>query len=243
MTWPIAFPKHLLRSTQYSPPRLIGAKITGGRSMSGIMQAARIDGGGLWTVRFASAPYDDLDDIRTLELLQAYLAEGARPIRVPVYGRADNTTQPWPTINGAIVTGYNVSGFSDDTYFSDGTGILQPAIVVNVGASAALRATTLPLQKIACGSLRGGEIFSLRHATVDDRLYRVVAVTAQSDSAATVTVEPPLRDAVEGGELLEFDAPRCVMQLSDDDGMSLIFDPPYRVECGVSFIESFLPLG
>ena len=86
-------------------------------------------------------------------------------------------------------------------------------------ADAALRDTTLYLKLNNCGALLGGESFSIDHETWSWRLYEIATVEYIDDTHAVVTFNPPLREAVTSGTLVEFDRPRCVMKLVNSVAM------------------------
>lgn len=57
----------------------------------------------------------------------------------------------------------------------------------------------------------------------------------------TLTIRPPLREAVEEGDRVEFDHPKCVMQLATPDAMDLVLEHRSHGQSTVKFIESFPP--
>lgn len=103
----------------------------------------------------------------------------------------------------------------DDSFFDDDTGYLNGWIEVTA-AAALRRATTLVLTKTVCGTIRPGMRFS-----IEERLYQVKTVVSQTDSAATITINFPLRDAVAAGSRCEFARPVCRMRLITDGEMDL----------------------
>jgi hypothetical protein len=99
-------------------------------------------------------------------------------------------------------------------------------------ASAALRATRLAISIQQGSPLRGGERFSINHPTAGWRLYQVGAV-----NAGVATLRPPLREAVDPGTWLEFDLPRCLMKLSDPNGMAVTMTLLRFASPNADFIE------
>lgn len=106
--------------------------------------------------------------------------------------------------------------FSDGSRLSDGSGYANVWIDTRLWNGAARRATTLTIQKVACGTIQPGMRFS-----IGDRLYEVRTVVSQGEVLASVTVRPPLREAVAKGERVNFAFPVCRMRLASDAEMDL----------------------
>lgn len=103
---------------------------------------------------------------------------------------------------------------SDDAYFDDDTGYVGSLTDVVLAADAAVRATALTVTvNYAADDIQPGMHFSL-----GERLYRVRTFDS---STGTMTIRPPLREAVTAGDRLEFDDPCCRMRLANDDGLDL----------------------
>lgn len=234
------FPPKLMMAPSWTPPHLVGMVQSAGRSASGIYNASRSDGGGLWKVSMGEALFKDYDCIRSLDALKAILAEGVVPIIVP-FRRL--RTQPWPTVDGSLLTSYGPIPHSDDTLHSDGTGYYQEVIDVQLAEAAELRDTTLELTINLAGELMGGEVFSIPHDDLSHRPYRIIGIQDQDATSATVTITPPLREDTAAGTYLNFDLPKCIMQLDGPDGFNFSMAERTRVaSASLRFIESFLPL-
>lgn len=229
------FPRSLVRAASMERPRLVGAARTGGRSASGIVTMSRSDGGGQWAFGYHSLSLATRDHVRAFEAIKEMLGEGEVPISVPVRDR----NAPWPVVNGQPLMSYSVP-HSDGSLFDDGSGYGQEVIVIETAAPAALRATSLSLAITYSGGLRGGELFSIEHTVLGDRLYRIVNVPEQDDESATVTIQPPLREAIASGVPVQFDWPACVMQVAEKDAYEM--DANHFGRPSLSFVESFLPL-
>lgn len=225
--------------SSWTAPALVGSARTAGRSSSGIIAMSRHDGGGLWQVQFTTRRRIHPDHGRLLHALKAMLADGARPVSVPF---ALDYTQPWPTVDGELLTSYGSIPHSDGSLFSDGSGYFQPVIDVTLAASADLRATELELELAMCGELRGGELFSIDHTDLGDRWYVIKTIEEQDGESAAVTIEPPLREAAATGTSCNFDMPRCIMQVEGSEGFQVSTDLARVTLATASFVESFLPL-
>lgn len=121
---------------------------------------------------------------------------------------------------------------SDGAFFSDGSGYASSTIDIVTSGSAALRATTLSVSITYAGTLEPGQHFS-----IGERLYRIKSVEYASASTATLTIRPPLREAVASGVHLEFDDPVCRMRLASDTEMDLSLDMRRFSNPTVNFIE------
>jgi hypothetical protein len=100
-----------------------------------------------------------------------------------------------------------------------------------------LRATSLDLAILNAGDLVGGESFSIDHPTMGHRLYEIKTAIYDDDDLATITFNPPLREAVTSGTRLEFDRPRCTMRLVNPSSMDLSVVPWTFNSASVDFIE------
>lgn len=219
-----------------SRPRLVGSARAAGRSASGVIHGGRVDGGGLWTYGFDGVNLKTVDHVNAWEALGAYLAEGATPIVVPF---CNKRYFPAPIVDGQPVYSYGDIPHDDETLFDDDTGYDQNVVVATVLNAAALRATTLVLRMTYAGELRGWHPFTIVHTEIGPRLYGITSISDVDGTDHTVTIEPPLREAVDGGETADFDWPRCVMQLNG--AMPVSMNMGRFASPAVSFVESFLP--
>lgn len=183
--------------------RAIAQVVTGGQSVSGFTQSARLDGGGFWACTYSEAHVSDEASLAAHVALEARLDGGAAPIIVPR-----------PRTPSRLL----LAPHSDYGAFSDG-GLYQCGSTAAVAALAAsLRATTLRVQ-ITAGVL--GPYFTIDHATVGPRYYAIARQTDLGGSLYDLEIRTPLREAVSLGEALDFDDPRCVMRLADPESIRL----------------------
>lgn len=236
------FPRALLREQSHAW-NIIGNTMGSGQGGDGFFPVARSDGGGLWSCVMSSISLSGVKvvDLRNKQrqryatLLWRAVRQicngGANRIVVP---RNDALFRPWP--DGA--NEYESIPHSDGTLFSDGTGYYQPVIDVETYGDAELRDTTLYLQLNYCGELIGGESFSINHPTMGWRLYEIGTVEYVDDTHAKVTFNPPLREDVPAGTQIEFDRPRCVMQLKAPNSMDLTVVPWTFNSANAEFIEA-----
>jgi hypothetical protein len=238
------FPRRLLRERSHSW-NLVGIATTPGQNAQNTAPIIRSDGGGFWSCVMGDVSLSGLKGANVHDRQRQRMATllwravrqvcdgGVNNIVVP---RNDALFRPWPfqTTAGSITD----IPHSDLALFDDDTGYYQPVIDVTVAADAALRATGLAVQLNLCGSLVGGESFSIQHATYGWRLYEIATVIYDSDATARISFMPPLREAVAAGTQLEFDRPRCVMRLKTTSSMDLTVQPWTFNNASVDFIEA-----
>jgi hypothetical protein len=204
LVWPWRL---LLPSSQKT--RLTNQSISGGISISGYGQTYRTDGGGRWLSDLSQISLYTENHVKAARAWSALLDGGATKFVLPIF---DLAMAPRPISGGAYVN--PTDSTTDDTdYYNNPVGFASPLIVAsNIGAQAE-RSTTMVIN-IATGSApTGGEHFSINHPTVGWRLYRIARVNSRYGSQYTCSIRPPLREALTGGEALEFDVPRCTMKL------------------------------
>jgi hypothetical protein len=172
---------------------LAARTLSGGRSLSGLMPVARLDGGGMWMASLGDVQVSTQDHVRTWRAIAVRLDSGATPI---VLEARDERHAPWPLVAGVpLVAEYEATN-SDGSTPSDQTTYVSDVVQCEVAAGAALRATSLMLALENAQALRGGEHFSIQHDTFSHRLYRVGKVTKVDTrdhgvKAVTVTIASP----------------------------------------------------
>ncbi len=230
--WPVR-----LFPARVGAPRLVGGALRGGTALSGVARSVRSDGGGLWLLEYGGIFVRTPDQVRAWRAWEAFLDGGATNCVVPFI---DYRHAPRPLISGVPALPPPAVPHSDDTYLSDDTGYGGSVISAVLTADAALRATTLGIQMLVGSDLRGGEHFTLDHADIGPRLYRVISIESADASVHQVTIRPPLREAVTAGTVADFDTPRFVASLADADGMDLeLQNNRFATGASVRFLEAF----
>lgn len=238
----LTFPRRLLTERSHSW-NLIGVVATAGQTGSSFAPIVRSDGGGFWTCSMTdvelagkgtTARGRDRQKISTLlwRAVRQACDGGANNIVVP---RNDSLFRPWPA--SASISDYEDIAHADDALFSDGSGYEQPVINI-VSGPAALRATAISIRVDVGSDLVGGEAFSIDHETVGWRMYEIASVDYTDSTHATITFNPPLREAISDGTYLEFDRPRCTMRLAAPSSMDLTVAPWTFNRGSVDFVES-----
>jgi hypothetical protein len=224
----LVFPRKLLLETSHDW-NLVGNTATAGQTATSSVDI-RSDGGGLWSASLNNIQFLDASYTKLWRAVRQLCNGGVNPIVVPCNDIAF-VPAGQPQSFAAIPHG-------DGALFDDGAGYYQDVIDVTNAGGANLRATVMNLTLNNCGPLQGGELFSIRHPTFDWRMYEIGSVTPIDGTHVTVTFNPPLREAVNDGDAIEFDRPRCLMKLVNAAAMDLnITTWPFSVAT-VKFVES-----
>jgi hypothetical protein len=87
--------------------------------------------------------------------------------------------------------------------------------------------------------LRGGEHASVDHpdVLVGRRMYEAVQILGGTAASPQVRLSPPLRQAVEAGDALDFVAPSCPMRL--ESGFDISIEDQRRAGVEATFVENF----
>ena len=171
--------------------------VSGGMSVAGDEDVIETDGGGRWFAQFSNGPLMERETTLAWRALTTLLGSGATPCIVPF---CDLMHQPYGHEHEVP--------HSDGSPLGDGAEYEGGGPVASAVASASLRATSLQITLSSAVPLIGGETFSINHPTRGWRAYRVTTVDGD-----TITFRPPLREAVEAGEAIDFANPRCVMRV------------------------------
>jgi hypothetical protein len=182
---------------------ITGGRVAGGRSLGGVTQIGRFDGGPFWTLNMGGIFAFDVQRVKLARAMQGLLDSGS-PIEVGTY---EDPFAPLPA--GAS---FGTVPHSDGTPFSDTAEYELTPITASFAADAALRATTVTLSLTTTGAIVGGEEFSVVNSDYV-RKHRVLQITGGTDMAPVVSITPPLRASVVSGQAVDFNNPRSVMQL------------------------------
>ena len=197
---------------------------SGGTSLSGQVDVISTDGGGRVFAEF-SEPY--LDDERLALAWRAntdYLSDGLRPVIVPLCDLRHQFGQdirvpsslPWWTEEESIPSNTGAALASDTAH----------------------RATTLAISiSYLPKPIEAGMWFSIDHATMRHRAYRVAEVISQTHSDATIKISHPLREAAVADLAVDFIDPRCVMRL--DGSMRSPTSFGFTSAPAIRFVEDF----
>ena len=208
-----------------------GMTITGPVSLSGRSQVAAYDAG-YWMATLDVATLGQGDDVLAFRALRAEMEGGANHVLVPAF---DQGQAPWPAAGGQAANENDDIAWSDGVFFSDGSGWFKPAIIVNVAADAALRATSLVVDIVTAGTLKAGMYFSL----VGGGMHVIRSILASSGSQRTLHIWPPLRAPAITGRRCEFERPVCRMRLVSDQEADLALGRLWMAQPSMTFVEAF----
>lgn len=174
--------------------RRVGSTIDGGTSLSGNRDDVETSGGGYWLAEFSNGRTRTREQGLAWRALIDSLDGGAAAINVLFCERLfapinDLARVPLEDHDRAALPNSRGAAYT--------------------GAAAALRATTLTISGDSEKPLLGGEVFGIQHPTWGWRAYRLI-----EKNGAQITTRPPLREAIAGGTVLDFDNPRCQMRLA-----------------------------
>lgn len=231
---PLTFPIQLFQPSAIKA-ELAGRVLAGADSLSGIGQTVRTDGGGYWRCTYSGINLISSDQIRAWRAWEDTLNGGAVQVIVPI---ADIRHAPRGVAGNQLVRPGPLVATGSDPYFPESLGYAVPVVVATANA-AALRATQLTITVTRGTRVKGGQFFSVNHATKGRRMYRTGRVLSQSGQLAVVEITPPLREAIAGGTSLDFDWASFVgiLQPETDTAPNLIF--ARQGEVSITFREAF----
>lgn len=200
---------------------LAGVAVAGGQSVAGSMSLAKLDGGGLWMGEQSFLLHCP-DQIRAARALEAQMDGGVE--EVIAWSHED------PFSPGA---GYPGVPHSDGTPFSDTSLYAGGGFSLTVRSPASLRSTALTVLS-GTDNLRGGERFSIVHPRMGTRRYQIGSVVGDK-----VTFRPPLREALQGGETMDFGRVGCVSRLANPNEFMGALRLNGHVPVVAQWVESF----
>lgn len=232
---PEVWPRGLMRETAMTwGPR--GFATVSEATIGGIVQSSDWLGGPLWSLRLDGLKVAGTAIVAAYTAMLDRLGGPRTPVLVPYLMNRDH--QPWPTIDGVVVRSLQAL-FSDRATYDDGAMSSQRVIVVTATAAVAARAMRFRVTPTRAGTLAEGQAFSIDHAAIGRRLYRITRVHLIFGEATDVEIEihRPLYKALAAGEALDFDDPGCVMRLTSDVAPTMVLRR--YGELAVDFLEAF----
>ncbi|MCV9965451.1 hypothetical protein OIU34_26590 [Pararhizobium sp. BT-229] len=181
--------------------------IHGPISGTNVADAIQSDGP-FWRVTYGNVVVNKDIKVRVFRALAAVLDGMSTPILMPYCRKF----QPIP--EGAVLKG--TVPHADGTTFSDGTGYKRSGTDVRLRGDLARRTSTATVDIFAAGTLEPGQVFSF-----GERLYELRKVDYVTLTRAAIKFRPPLREAVNDGESLNFDSAVCRCRLLTDTQMDL----------------------
>jgi len=178
--------------------------ISGGIALNQDETLIATDGGGRVALEMSDFDLDEPEVAIAWDAIDAYMDGGVQPMIVPL---CDARHQP--------AYYFDDVPHSDGTPFSDETLYQTPGTDVTLAADGALRATILTIDITLLNGHPMGW-FAIDHPTWRWRSYKVAEILDQTETTATISVRPPLREAAAAGTVLDFQNPRCTMHIVGD---------------------------
>lgn len=222
--------------------QVMGGSVEGLRSFaSDTPDRMMVGRGGLWHCTMSDVWLETREEKAAWRGLRAQMRNGGLGIVVPLE-RVEWFARPlFPNVAALP--------YSDGAFHSDGTGFRSGAIGARLLSAAELGDIEISVRVLGAEGFIASEPFTIVHERADIRLYEVAGVL-QSDPVVTggeivgydyrLEINPPLRDDVAADQDVDFNDPRCVMRLSDPDGMP--FDEEIVTFSSVSFVEDLRAL-
>jgi hypothetical protein len=231
---PLTFPAHLFNPTSVKLSDA-GRAIVSPGTISGVVQALRTDGGGLVKIDYAGINLRNADLQRAWEAWRVELGGGAELVNVPALSLA---RAPRPLQGGRLArVGALHVGNDLDPYFPEVVGYGAPIIVATINP-AGLRATSVTINVAQGSRVVGGQVFEITHPTFGKRIYQTGRILSRSDQSTTVSIWPPLREAIPSTAHVNFDWPCLTCRLVPDSDISpdISFG---GASVSISFVEAF----
>jgi len=231
---PLTFPTHLFNPASVKLNR-VGQVVTSPGTISGVVQALRTDGGGLWRVDYGQMSLRTHDQVRAWRAWEGEFAGGAALVNIPV---VDLRFAPRPLQGGRLARPGSLHVGNDiDPYFPEVVGYGASVIEASV-SPALLRATTVNLTVYKGSRPVGGQTFEINHPTWGKRVYQTGRVISRNLQTATINIWPPLREQITEETFVNFDWPCLTCRLVPDSDISpeISFG---KSSVTASFIEAF----
>lgn len=170
-----------------------------------------------------------------------------RALALNAQGRANNILVPgfdgrrlsWPLeayngeLTGRILTpGVTRRRQLDGTIYEDPEIPAASAIHATVNTNAAIRATTLLINRTQGAAFVAGQFFG-----IGTRLYGIASIAGVAGAVTTCVIWPPLRAAATATTPVLFTRPVCVMRLADPQGLLKELQLLSFADLQVEFVE------
>ncbi len=231
----LTFPTHLFNPDTITL-KPAGSVISGGESLSGETDVIRTDGGGYWMIIMSGIDLINDAQLKAWQAWEDHLDGGATKVLVPV---PELRQAPRPALP---LRPSQLLATSDDPYFPEALAFATPWITASIVGAGALRATEITIDVTGGARLMGGERFAIDNATSGRRVHRVRRVLSRGGTdgqQATVSIRPPLREAVTNGQAVDFDWPSVVATLMPDSNISPVIERGRYARVDISFREAF----
>jgi len=221
----LAWPSSILKPLEVQAD-VVAFSRSGGTTLGGLQRVVRTDRG-WWSIAYRGVLLSTATQRRLWNGIADHCGGMAGLLAVPVWSF---DSAPWPagSVNGRILTPH-----SDGSSFGDGGLYSQPAIGVQMAATAALGATSVTLRLGFGIEDLAGVRFSYQHA-----LYRTGFPTLIDGDEWTVPVSPAIRAPIPADAELEAGLPTCLVRLASDREMDVNFSRGGVDRRDVAFVEA-----
>lgn len=138
-------------------------------------------------------------------------------------------------------------GFSDDTFFTDGSGFIDGLMptsghLIEAASRGDIWVTIGGLLPSVTGALRRGDFIEFKVDGIADETPRLHEVVVQgntnSDGVCAVKIAPPLRAGLAADDQACLEYPTSVFHLIDDSQGEIEITPPVFANFGFSLVEA-----
>jgi len=152
-----------------------------------------------------------------------------------------------PMFSDEAITG--IVGWSDGTFFTDGTGWLSGPLPssIHVYSPAAARTTSVVVGGLPINTsrvLRRGDMVEFRRDGIADEtpsLHRVlVDAHSNANGRCSISFLPPLRKAVAAGDQVVLDYPTTVFRLAGDEPQASVRNAAWHGSLEMNLVEALI---
>lgn len=236
LRWPKTLPK---TSVMFHPAM---ASRSGGRSIAGTEQVT-VSSSGFWRAKISflvmrkvvgGAVRKQDSQLAWRAMLanlqgrsNAFLIGPCDHGNTPAYIAGDTEVDPLP--------------HDDGTFFSDGTGYVQPATPAHVAGNYAAGSTSMIVNMLGGHTPEPGQYFS-----VGERMFLIKSAALYGGSLMApftpaywqLSIWPEVREAISDGAWAEFDDPVCLMQFASDDTGELAIAKLQAASPSIDLVEA-----
>jgi hypothetical protein len=217
---------------------VVGTSLEGGRSISGLTQQIDLSGGGFVTCAYGGIPLYDTATARAWNELAGLIRGSVRYIYVPLI-----TDQVTPVNAKGEYPGIHKDNtpHSDGRYFKDGVGYHQGLQSIKTNDDRPLNGQVINLEVPGGVPIYAGIWFSLFTSKKLHHAHRIIEIlTRYGDNDVTARIEPPFRDAIPKGSVVDVYRPMCTMHLKPGTSLEWAVEmPAFMSWQDVAFEEHF----
>lgn len=218
------FPTHRF-NPQNIKADVVPTMIDGGTAINGDHTAIQTDGGGRWEITYSGIILRTPAIIRLWDAWTAYMP--GRSFWVPLVSLY---TGPRPTDGANLLPTSAI--YANDPDFPTVVRYAAPHIAATIVAPP----STIPTQ-MTVNVTQGARLQAGMKGNVGGRAFKIERILSRSGQQATFSFLPPIRDAIDAGDPVNFDWPMalCKLVLGQDLAPALSFGR--SAQMAISFVE------